>query len=601
MSDSHDQAILQPPSGGSGGHGYQSFAALRQAHLKLRESWSQGRVAPPDIRRFIAQTLQTGVALQHESDRRGAQAILDYWNAELVTAPADQLTPEDFAPAVLERFNAKQTAGMPAGPDASNETAESTRRSREVIRFVAAARLWQEHERKPGYLLYGDAITQAAKYRHLDPDIDELVAASEAKRNNRRVMVVSAAAAALIAIASMLVFESWGAGQISNSLVASVRHPDTTSSKKVFYLGLLDVLQRWQPPYDFSWAPSNLANVTTRPNLRLHAPNFSAVVFRQVSFQGAQFANATFSASVIENGNFNGANLSLAQFNGADITSSSFVGADLYRASFDRACLDEVDFSGADIPLASFWGTVFGKKGKNFANTAWWLAIGWNSNTIKDLLLQDQSKLSESAAFKKYVVRFSEPLRRTGAGTSQRAKDLNDMAWMLATWGIVGNLGNKSVTPSKKACTTAIGVPDGALEAAEQAVCIGTSLKLAYLENLNDTLAYVLMQTPGRMRDALNSYENQTLGPGSLFRAAVAQFAVGDKAKASANLKSSMQQNYVPTHELHTLKAHIRGELQTELLAYLDTVWPKPVSPACQFSSDAVSPIVPADPTEVQP
>ena len=602
MSASHDQTTSEMPAGSFGGDRYSSFPSLRRAHIEFRESWSEGRLAPADVRRFIAQARNTGVVLGDEGDRRGAQGILDYWSAELVTTPANQLTPEDFIPTVLERFNAKEAAGLPAGSDSSNETAELNQRTHEVIRFVAAARLWQEHQRKPGYLLYGDAITQAAKYRHLDADIDELVAASETKRNNTRaivlVSIVTGLVVALITLEGIYYLLNRTVPSRAEEYVGLVRTPNIDSPTKENRLWWLGFLQQWHEPYDFSRTPPRpeLANVTAPPGLQLHAPNFSGVKFRQVSFRGAKLLNATFNESDIENGNFNAAKLSLAQFNGATIRSTSFADADLYRASFDRACLDEVDFSGADLRLTSFWGTAFGKNKRGFANTAWWVASGWNSEDLRDLVIQDQSKLRESPVFKKELADYLEAVSTGAPGTIQRARDLNTMAWIIAKWGLVNEMIIEPHAATKQTCTNATGVPASALEAAEQAVCIASSHRDADLTaDHNDTRAYILMQMPGRMAEAREIYRTIPLSGDErgarIFRSALALFASGDKGRAIAELKRSLAEHYVPSHELYTLKAHIKDEFQTELYNYLNAVWPKPKGgKPCAFGSDAVNP-----------
>jgi hypothetical protein len=47
----------------------------------------------------------------------------------------------------------------------------------------------------------------------------------------------------------------------------------------------------------------------------------------------------------------------------------------------------------------------------------------------------------------------------------------------------------------------------------------------------------------------------------------------------------------VPSHELHTLKAHIKGDFQSALYRYLDAISPKPIGGRpCEFTSDAVNP-----------
>ena len=193
-------------------------------------------------------------------------------------------------------------------------------------------------------------------------------------------------------------------------------------------LSWLATFQPWSPPYDFSGTPQ-LANIWI-PKLRMYAPNFSGVPFSRVWFQYAQLPSASFSQSRITMdadpqgfdgrgfrwydvmswwlrwlrgplpsdwrgirwNDFTGAELKLAQFREATIITTSFAKADLYRAVFDRALLCDVNFSDADLSNASFWGATIDDRTYSWLRkTAWWIAVGWNSDNFRKLL-QPQSE-----------------------------------------------------------------------------------------------------------------------------------------------------------------------------------------------------------------
>ena len=296
-------------------------------------------------------------------------------------------------------------------------------------------------------------------------------------------------------------------------------------------LAWLATFQPWMPPYDLSGTPK-LANIWI-PGLRLYAPNFSGVTFSRVWFERAQLPSASFSQSTIymeadaaSSGGrgfrwydimswwlrwhrgapppdwatirwneFTGAELKLAQFREATIITTSFARADLYRAVFDRALLCDVNFTDADLSNASFWGATIDDRTYGWLRkTAWWTAVGWNSDDFKKLLrpqsenqpdpqspsVYPPSNAAEGRALRQ-ALRTSErfhtdyeiPINETAPGTFDRAEALNDMAWTLATWGIEG----EELTLATPAPAIPVALPKDALDAASQAICIIDDLK----------------------------------------------------------------------------------------------------------------------------
>jgi hypothetical protein len=181
---------------------FPSMTELLEAHIELRRSRSkkEKRTAESDltavnIRAFIARVRASGAVLPDKGERRTAQGILDYWSTELLSVPG--ATEGDFTPALLQSFDGTRIVTPESDPAAPTEIMDD--RSRELIRLAAAARLWRDSGRQFGYLLLDSvAIAQAARFRELDPDISELVAASEvAARTRWRTNLAIAVAAAL--------------------------------------------------------------------------------------------------------------------------------------------------------------------------------------------------------------------------------------------------------------------------------------------------------------------------------------------------------------------------------------------------------------------
>ncbi len=609
--------------GTDSGTPYESLDALRRAHLEFIQSHSEGishsehaDQGAADIRSFIARARATGAVLTDRDDRKAAQGILDYWSSELVNLPG--VTARDFMPTMLappDPVRAAQASGEPAPSDA-----KSDQRSREIIRMAAAARLWRDSGKKHGYLLFGEAIAQAAKFRKLDPDIADLVDASEEARNSTVRLRWYVAATAFVVISGWLLFQFEGLPILSKSAIAKIKEPssrgaefDSAKSSALWRLGLY---QLFLPPFDLSGARSELSNVRSQ-KLKLYAPNFSQARFDKVDFQEADFRAASFSGTEIKGpSNFSKADLSLAQFRDARIAATSFAEAELYRAIFDRACFGDVDFSGADLQDTSFWAVTLDEKSeRHFDNTAWWFAVGWNSSQIGKLVKRDQSKLKENRFFVEYKKRNRSSVADVAAGTIARANTLNGLAWTLATWGLDITRTKDAAVEPEQACSKVMNVtdvPDNALDAAEQAVCIAKTLNEAgdtkgkyglWLANFQDTRAYILMQTPGRMADAVDTYRKDVipvLTSGEvLFRYAVAQLALGNKdGTAMADLRKSIAEQYFPSHELQHLNkyieefpAEIKDAFQAEVYGLIDKFWPAlPPRPNCPPTSSAQSP-----------
>ena len=611
-------------SGLQPGAAFSSLAALRKAHLDLREMAAAAALPPSDaaarIRAFLGNARKVGAMLVDPGERRAAQGILDFWSAELAGNPF--ATQEDFVPVMLAPTDAAQTFSRLDSPAAAEAPAAAPKvDQRALVRLSAMARQWRDSGRQPGYLLTGETIEEAAKFKDQDFNLAEFVEASQHAVDHQRMTrkityaVISTFVLTIAGAAFALWYFSFALKTSERFIIQSM----TRSADPARPLWWLDVMQPLLPPYDLSGS-AKLANVSV-PGLRLYAPNFSGVEFDHVAFPKAILPAASFVGSDLSfdgsgDNDFRGAVLRQAQFRGARIAATSFEGADLYRASFDRAILCDVDFTGANLRNASFWAVTLNDRTKDaLKKTAWWQAQGWPWSEIEKLAPPHQSaanasederlrnSLKSSTGFRDDIKRPKEAFQRSSAGTLERALALNDFAWTEAVWGL--DIADASTAKPGEAAPSdpcaATDLPSGAQQAAEQAVCIVNKLNqdgdnkgryTALLSNLRDTLAYVHLQNneiPQALqiygdigRDDAKSLEDAEIS----FKYAIAQYAGGrDKATAIATLKAAVETGrYQPTHELQTLKDYIFPvkEFVDVLRASSNKMWPTvPNQSAC--------------------
>jgi Pentapeptide repeats (8 copies) len=627
-------AAAQNPPTSAEDAGYESLAALRDGHLALKQSISDSAVpgtagTAASIRAYLARARQAGAFIADAKERRSAQGILDYWSAELAGLP--DATAEDFTPLLLLPADTERSAAPQADRAESAAATANKETDRALIRLSAMARQWRDSGKQPGYLLAGETIEEAARFKDQDPNLAEFVEASQEvvvrRRRFRRRLGSGIAALCVLLIA--LGVTVWYTEYLKNSLLRLQKRIQTSGTVHnddvISTLRKLDLVQPLSPPYDLSGLPK-LTNINL-PRLRLYAPNFAGVEFSKIGLRGANLPVATFSAANFSfddsggDNDFSGAELRQAQFRTARIAFTSFAGADLYRAIFDRSILCDVDFSGANLRNASFWAVTLNDKTKdNLKNTAWWLAVGWPWSEIEKLApphqnTADRSKeindekvridrLKASPGFLDDIGSSKETLAHSSAGTLDRALALNDMAWTDAVWGI------DITVPKEKSSADPCagdGVPATAHIAAEQAVCIvdklnsegdkkGTQTEL--LSSLRDTWAYVQMQSD-EMTGAVKTFEEivrddpNFLDSGETsFRYAIALYAAGgDKTAAIQKFTAAINdKRYQPTHELQTLRDYIFtvSEFVDVLRTSANKLWPPvPNQTACPVRKSA--------------
>jgi Pentapeptide repeats (8 copies) len=605
MTDDNAAAAASPSGAASAAAACESLAALRDAHLALRRALSDaagqsgsGRVE--QIRAFLAGACKAGAFVSDAKERRVAQGILDFWSAELATSPEAQGS--DFTSVLLVPFEAGRTATE------TDQSEQSRDDQRTLIRLSAMARQWQESGKQPGYLMSGETIEEAAKFADRNPDLAELVEASQRadrvlRRRKRNAAYFGLSVLLMIAsIATLYIWQFVFLPKESESWIRQIKE-STSSDVQRRNLWWLVHLQPWLQPYDFSGTPK-ISDITL-PNFKMSAPNFSRVGFINVKFPNAKMPSASFSGSSFlvdkaDKNDLSGADLTSSQYMGANIYSTSFADADLYRATFDRALLCDVDFSHADLRSASFWAaSPDDKTYATLRKTVWWVAGGWNSSHLEKLLdsqgSEPRNPSGETAAAgdiqaarqalkrsPRFCKDIGEPLAEASPGTFDRAMALNDMGWTLATWGI-----DRNSPPAEDTCHVQ-GMPKDALAAADQAIGIIQDLKDKggvdkdypyWLANFRDTKAYILMQMD-QMKEARAIYEidleKTAADPSMLFRYAIALFATGQEADADKTFKDALDKQYLPRDELQNLKQYIPLPIRQMAYKIIDDLYPAP-------------------------
>jgi hypothetical protein len=629
-------ASAQSPETSAQDVGYQSLAALRDGHLALKQSISESAMpgaanTAASIRAFLGKARNAGAFITDAKERRAAQGILDYWSAELAGLP--DAAAEDFTPLLLLPADTERAAAPQGDRAESAATTANKETDRALIRLSAMARQWRDSGKQAGYLLSGETIEEAARFKDQDPNLAEFVEASQQvverrKKFKRRLWSAIGVASVLLVAAGTVIWYTEYLSRTLERLVDKIQANGTVNNDELAHtLRTLDRIQFLRAPYDLSGL-NKLANINL-PGLRLYAPNFALVEFSKVSMPGANLPVATFSAADFSfdgsgDNDFSGAELRQAQFRNARIAFTSFAGADLYRAIFDRSILCDVNFSGANLRNASFWAVTLNDKTKdNLKNTAWWLAVGWPWSDIVTLAPPHQNTADRSKEIKDEKARVDRlkaskgfqndigismgKFQRSSAGTLERALALNELAWTDAVWGIdiTGPKEKSSVDPC-----AADDIPATAHDAAEQAVCIVAKLnsegekkgsQTELLSSLRDTWAYVQMQS-NEMPAAVKTFEEiarddpSSLDAGeTLFRYAIAQYAVGqDKPAAIQRFKTAIEdKRYQPTHELQTLRDYIFtvGEFVDVLKTSANKLWPPvPNQTVCPARKSAAAP-----------
>jgi DNA/RNA endonuclease G (NUC1) len=162
---------------------FASFEALLARNDELLASTessgqSLGSVSNQTIADFMASAAATGAVIAASRDRRKAQAIINFWAAELITR--DKSASEWSAPQLAAAERGAERSGD--GSISSNSAVSDPllARSRAQVRISASARQWRASDNDAGWLLSGDALREAEQFIGEDDDIRALVVASHA-------------------------------------------------------------------------------------------------------------------------------------------------------------------------------------------------------------------------------------------------------------------------------------------------------------------------------------------------------------------------------------------------------------------------------------
>jgi uncharacterized protein YjbI with pentapeptide repeats len=586
MTDHHAASHSMPGNGS-----YSSSMDLRNKHAELKrdalrdlQDSEKAAAAAESVRTFIRRAQASGASIGDEGDRQSAQAIIDYWTAEL--ASSSEARESDYLPTLLAPFAAHPTLDIipPNTPDHKEEKAsesEEEKEARKIIRLSATARLWRDADNERGFLLVGRALEWAARHRDKDEDIAQLVDESERAVRHKRKMNWIYAGTGII---STCLFLGWLIGlKVPDLAKSELNVLLSTNDPQIKEKSLWDLAfyERFMPASEINKLHLTALQGLDGANLEeieLYGAGFALSEFPSVNLSKAVLPNSSFHNSKITESRFEGATLRYSQFRKANIRSTSFARASLNGAVFDEATLDDVNFAEADLRSASFKDIkLIGLSSHHFSNTAWWLAVGWSSENLAQLmelgLSQEESVLKQSKAFKDEIDNAKERILKAQAGTLERASALNYLAWILATWGIDIKGPNGTPEAVNSECEKNMDVPNNALKAASEAVCIASKLvekatdkeraaAKRILANFQDTLGYILLQA-GAKSEALHLLAEAAKvlnAEDTMFRLSVVQYASGNKGEAMQSLQTSMvEKRYVPSHELQRLRQYIQN------------------------------------------
>ncbi|MEG9525440.1 MAG: DNA/RNA non-specific endonuclease [Hyphomicrobiales bacterium] len=141
---------------------------------------------------FVDRLARSGTALADPRERRAAQAMINFWVAELITRGAvDEdfvaprlAKPAEEADAADAEADAARSIAPEPDPQLPNQDGAALKRARTLVQIAATARRWQDSG-DPGWLLSKSALKEAERFEDEDESIGELVSAS--RSNIRRI------------------------------------------------------------------------------------------------------------------------------------------------------------------------------------------------------------------------------------------------------------------------------------------------------------------------------------------------------------------------------------------------------------------------------
>lgn len=429
------------------------------------------------------------------------------------------------------------------------------------IKFSEAAQFWLRSGKKHGALLTSGLWNDAKDYGNQNDTERDFV---EASRRRDHFLRYGSIAAAIILVAVPLgisqiygVYERRQVDADRELLNARAEQANTAlkaDQPRASKIAALEFLLKNRRPVDFTGGKLERAADPTRDRANVDdvestGSRFIGARLYDFNVTRSRLPYTVFSQATLVNGTFSDTELELARFDGAVLENVSYSKTKLYRAIFDRALFCAgVKFTITDVRSASFRGVTFaGDEAPQFVGTAWWLAVGWSMDQIKKLA--DKSRevdFQQTDAFKDEFEKNKKELAEAREPIA-RASLLNGKAWHLATYGVNLTEAEASAAEALAIIRSQRGADSSKYQEEEG----------SYL----DTLAYVLMQQPGKMPQALGLLKEateKTASPDVIFRYAVAQFVEGQREEGLKILTLALdEKKYVPSHELYLLWPHV--------------------------------------------
>jgi hypothetical protein len=184
---------------------------LRRRHQDLLKDNLTKPVPPEQCQQFVEQLINAGRNAAPGRDRDALRKMLYFWAAEAVgrgawrrDEPLPALAPYSGGGPSDERRDPSVLSTSLAAEDI-----EATAETRATIRIAALARQWQIAGRNAGYLLTGEALEEAKKYKDKDFEIGAFIAASEAAAARAKSRLWQGSFIALTVLTTLLGLGIW--------------------------------------------------------------------------------------------------------------------------------------------------------------------------------------------------------------------------------------------------------------------------------------------------------------------------------------------------------------------------------------------------------
>lgn len=204
------------------------LAELARRNQELLSRIGANGAPNSDLEAFVADVTEAGARYAPGPARDSLRNMLYFWTSELAARGGS-------SESSLPKLAAFREASAPQTPPSGGED-EKAARTRQVLQIAALARLWKTapDNQRCGYLLTHDALETAREFADEDPDIHELVRASDdyKKNSNLRSWIVVLGVALSVSFCLFIWY-----GRLMNQAVQDVMESQAifTSEKQKFY------------------------------------------------------------------------------------------------------------------------------------------------------------------------------------------------------------------------------------------------------------------------------------------------------------------------------------------------------------------------------